>query len=445
MFDDWAEEPEPSLELPEPGKVYSVSALSAILDGIFRVPEFRRLTIEAEVTNISNRKHVYIEVADPDSDNQTGRAVLKLAIWFSKLRTIKQLPKVGDMIRATGSLSYYKGGGSLTFSVDALEIISNEGKKLKAKKDLINELFQKGFLSPERKFTIPRFVHRLAIVSSPEAAGYQDMRNTLDRRYPVEEIQLFPAIVQGDSAPASIAKALRSAYLWKPDVIIIGRGGGSRVDLDAFDAKEVAYALTERNCPVITAIGHTKDKSVADLVADAAAITPTDAANKINPGLDELEDIVSRYRSDLGYHLRYVLNQKFTEVQNMRDRLNAKLPTTMIQNMKTDFNSLRTKFFISVRNALTGEKNRILGIRQLLYKNLRVEMDRAIEEQKHKREILTLRGVEATLKRGYSIVLGPDGKAISSVDQAKIGEKVTLKLSDGRLISQIDDIEKGGK
>lgn len=420
----------------EQKQILTVGQLSDILADCFENPSFKNLWLEGEVSNIVTRGgHIYIDLADPE-DTSLRRAIIKGIVWASVASRTPHF-EIGDNIRVRGELNYYKGNSSISFIISYLQVDNSLGKALLKKRKLLEKLDKLGYLNRPKKM-IPRVVNRLAIISSSEAAGYKDILNTLARRYPVKEVKLFGAIVQGPSAPDSISDALVCAYDWKPDVIIIGRGGGSKADLSCFDSEEVALTLVKSPCPVITAIGHEIDQSVADLLADSVAITPTDAANKINPSIVDLKESLKTETMELLGLLNGIFNDRMMALDQYRQGLNNNMPTVKISNMAGNLSLAREKINSFLRNCLAPAKTRLDQYKVDLVSSLKNLMDVKRREWSHSRDLLMTLSIDQTLNRGFAIIK-KDEKVVGSVNQIAIGDKVDLYLKDGSLISKVEE------
>lgn len=437
-------------------QVLTVGEISKIISENLQGERFQGILVRGEITakKYSNG-HIYMDVKDPndaEGNSSFARAQLRFIIWRSRVPYIREQFNVGDVITAFGSLNYYAPSGSVSLVVSNLHVdTSGEGKALLAKKRLLEKLDKMGLLSPEVKKAIPRFVKRLAIVSSQEAAGYQDILNTLARRFPCEEVKLFPATVQGESAPASICNALYAAYSWAPDALIIGRGGGSKTDLSCFDDERVAMAIKDRNCPIITAIGHSIDVSVVDRMADCCAITPTDAANKINPSLAELQEEVGQLSSMLRGRIENSISTERIAIMDMRARLTSLMPATRISHMKAEVSTLRGQLaslisrsfdqsanFIAtsrsnianlLSNAVDTKKFAARSYRQTISLKLKGDLSAATDRLNSYKGLLASLSVEKNLSRGYALVLDQEGHVMKG-SELKENQDVEVRMSN---------------
>lgn len=422
-----------------PDKILTVGELSKVLKAAFSNPAFQNIWVMGEITNKTVRSgNVYLELSDPD-DTTLRRAALKAILWSSVAEGLFLDYGIGDVVTCRGRLDYYQGNGSVSLIVYALSVTrAKEGKALLAKRKLLAKLDLMGALSPQRKRPLPRFIKKLAIVSSAEAAGFHDILATLAKRYPTEECRLFPAIVQGAEAPSSLASALRKAYAWQPDALIIGRGGGSKGDLSCFDDEKVAMAIMDSPCPVITAIGHQIDISVADRLADKVAITPTDAANLINPSFAELEADCQSYGKSLGLYMGRAIDSESLFLADCRSRLVALLPVNRLNRMANDLDSFHTRLMGNLASGLAVADQRLGQYGPALSSALYASLEGARQRLGSYRELLNASSVSQALDRGFALV-ERNGLAITKAGQICRGDVLDLRFRDGDVMAQALD------
>lgn len=347
--------------------VYSVSQLSLLIKKLFD-NTFRNISVYGEILQISKSKYTYIDLGDKDQ-NQSSGPIIKCALssFYKNNELISQLSK-GDIIQVSGNLSYYDHGSSLTLWASNIEILQSKiGKNLLKKKLLIDKLNNMGLLDKSRKKQLPKYCKSVAILTAKDGAVYGDILTSLKKRFPVDTI-LYPINVQGDNAPTTIVNQLKNADSSDCDVIILGRGGGSNVDLSCFDDENVALTISQLKKPIITCIGHNTDQSVADLISDVYAITPTEAGTFINPSLDDINSTINQLNDSLQSLMiekleRYQLNNKY-----LLDNLLAYSPSVRLLNekklltaLKQNLNSSFSSFFTQYKCNLENYKNAILS------------------------------------------------------------------------------------
>lgn len=424
-------------------RVFTVGELCDILRDTFRNPSFQGLLVIGEILKKTVRNgHVYLDLGDPE-DTSLRRPTMKGILWESTARRLLFPFEVGDVVQLRGGLDFYPGNSSLSLIASTLFVVkSKEGKSLLNKRRLLEKLAKEGALDPSRKRPIPRFVNRLAIVSSSEAAGYRDILNALARRYPTREKPvLFPATVQGPSAPSSIATALREAYRSAPDAVILARGGGSKSDLSCFDDERVARAILASPCPVITAIGHQIDVSVADRVADLVAITPTDVANAINPSLQELEEELSSLRASFLGAFKQRLDEELLFLSQCEKRLLENAPGTRVRKMELMYKDWEASFHSFFQSLFYRKEANLSQAEKALGAFLVHDVALAQERYARYALLLSASSVRKALQRGFAYVVGKQG-SITSVSGVSTGERVTVYLKDGRFDSDVASLVK---
>ena len=381
---------------------YTVSQVTSEIKELLESnPFLADLWIEGEISNLSvaSSGHAYFNLKDQ-------QAVLQ-AVMFRNRRGIEMLGN-GVAVAAHGRVSFYEPRGTLNISVDVvapqgLGELALELERLKEK------LAAEGLFDPARKRPLPAFPKAIGVVTSPTGAVFHDIQNVLSRRYPLARLVLSPAVVQGGQAKESIAAALQLLdEEGGCDVIIVGRGGGSLEDLWGFNEEIVARAIYACRTPVVSAVGHETDETIADYVADVRAPTPSAAAELVAPDARDLKATVVHLSNMMGRSLTGRLQQERNTVDRARRQLEAGLP---------DIGTLRRRIDDRSRIAATAVAS--------LSKQRRLEVDGLYQR---------LRGLDpqATLSRGFAIVeLTASGQALISAGQAKNGDKLTVTVSDG--------------
>lgn len=310
----------------------------AVIEGAFP-----RLWVKGEVSNLTKHRngHWYFTLRD-------ASAQLACVVWSRDTRRIPAVPNEGMQVMARGQLTVYPAQGKMQFQVDALEA-EGEGLWKKAFDETKARLERDGLLRPERKRRLPRFPRTVAVITSPDGAALRDIVAVIRRRNPGVSIVVIPAAVQGETAPESICAALERLDRWGgADLLIIGRGGGSREDLWAFNHEQVARALAACRVPTISAVGHETDFTIVDFISDLRAATPSVAAETAVPVLadvraavrvlagamsDALEDRVQRGQRDLrqraeglSQRARRVAERRRARIQQLAGRIEALSP-----------------------------------------------------------------------------------------------------------------------
>ena len=361
------------------------NAAKEILEGAFPP-----VWIKGEVGNFTAHRngHWYFSLRD-------ATAQLSCVVWSRDVKRIPAPPDEGMQVMAHGQLSVYAARGQMQFMVRSLEA-EGEGLWRKAFEKTKAALEKDGLLDPARKRRLPRFPRRVAVITSPDGAALHDIISVIQRRNPGVEIIVIPAAVQGETAPDSLVAALDRLSRWRgADVVIIGRGGGSREDLWAFNDERVARAIAASPVPTISAVGHEVDFTIADLVADHRAATPSAAAEAAVP---VLADIIAGIRA-LGEGIRSATELRVRDAGHTLRQL-----------------------------------SRDLGLRSL----------RTVERRRSRVQELAARletlSPLATLARGYAVALSEQGGALPSAALFTPGMHFAMEMRDGRVHATADDV-----
>ncbi len=371
------------------------------------------LFVEGEIANFTRHSsgHMYFSLKDEKSS-------LRCVFFKSYNLYLTFKPKAGDKVICTGKISVYEKGGNYQLNITRM-LPSGIGELQLRFEELKSKLDEEGLFDPEHKKPIPEFPESIGIVTSATGAAIQDIRNVLNRRFPVN-IYLFPAIVQGDIAPQQIERGIRYFNEDFPvDLIIIGRGGGSQEDLFCFNDEKLARAIFASDIPIISAVGHEIDFTISDFVADLRAPTPSAAAELAVPDRHELLGQIEAYRSTMQYAVKQEIFSRRMELHELERSIADFHPKNIVQKMQQRLNKATLYF-----SHLT--KTRINEIRY------RLEI-----LQNELREL----SPQEALKRGYAFILR-DKKLLNSVKNIEIQEKLELLLADGRLEAEVTAIEK---
>ncbi len=389
---------------PEISRSWSVSEVNAYLKGLMEADaNLQNLWVEGEISNLSRPTsgHLYFTLKDSSSS-------IRCVMWKNRVQTVSFTLQDGVAVTAHGGLSVYEQRGQYQLYVDALRP-RGEGTLFQEFQRLKTQLEGEGLFDPERKRPIPLWPKRVGIVTSATGAAYQDMEKTLYRRYPLVEILLEPTSVQGESAPGEIVAALKRLYEIKPDLILIGRGGGSIEDLWAFNDEEVARTLSESPVPVISGVGHETDFTITDFVADLRAPTPTAAAELAVPDQVELRLAMGELESRLARAGESFILEHRREAENLAVQIERLSPLGEINNGRQRVDELFSR---------TGRE--IGGY-------LKIARESCLAFQSR----LASLNPEAILLRGYAFLTGEDGSTIYQVGQTSTGDKLLVRVSDG--------------
>lgn len=392
--------------------VYSVGQVNRYVKNMF-IQDYvlRKVYVKGEVSNCKYHTsgHIYFSLKD-----ETG--VLSCVMFAGQRRGLSFRMKDGDRVVVGGAVDVYERDGR--YQMYAKEItLEGAGALYERFLALKAELEEMGMFAPEYKQPIPRFIRRLGVVTAPTGAAVQDIRNISLRRNPYLQIILYPALVQGDGAADSIVKGIRMLDEAGVDTIIVGRGGGSIEDLWAFNEEKVARAIFECRTPIISAVGHEVDFTIADFVADLRAPTPSAAAELAVDDMAQVMYTLSSYQ------------ERFQ--RDMREKIE-------FQRVRLGQYQMRLKY-LSPESRLRDRRQAFVDFED----TLRRAMDNKLQQYRHRLGIYLERyqGLSplAKLNQGYSFVADSDGRGITSVSQVKPGDRVEISVTDGVIQAEVSD------
>lgn len=392
--------------------VYSVGQVNRYVKNMF-IQDYvlRKVYVKGEVSNCKYHTsgHIYFSLKD-----ETG--VLSCVMFAGQRRGLAFRMKDGDRVVVGGAVDVYERDGR--YQMYAKEItLEGAGALYERFLALKAELEEMGMFAPEYKQPIPRFIRRLGVVTAPTGAAVQDIRNISLRRNPYLQIILYPALVQGDGAADSLVKGIRMLDEAGVDTIIVGRGGGSIEDLWAFNEEKVARAIFECRTPIISAVGHEVDFTIADFVADLRAPTPSAAAELAVDDMAQVMYTLSSYQ------------ERFQ--RDMREKIE-------FQRVRLGQYQMRLKY-LSPESRLRDRRQALVDFED----TLRRAMDNKLQQYRHRLGIYLERyqGLSplAKLNQGYSFVADSDGRGITSVSQVKPGDRVEISVTDGVIQAEVSD------
>ena len=371
----------------------------------------QRVWVRGEISNFTSHSsgHMYFSLKDE-------RAKIRCVMFRGQNRYLRFTPENGLMMLAFGSVGVYEKNGDYQFYVDGLEPVGQGSLNL-AFEQLKEKLNKEGLFANERKRKLPPLPQKIALITSPTGAAVRDLIQVLRRRRPNLDILVIPAIVQGEEAPASLIAALRlAARLSALDLIIIGRGGGSLEELWAFNDEGVARAIAISPHPVISAVGHETDFTIADFVADLRAPTPSAAAELAVPDQHESQRGIRTLSARLYRAQNRFLTQQERELNQLRRVPFFVRPERWLATMKQEIDEAQER--------LVRALPRLLSEYQLRLHNLLGKLD-------------TLSPL-ATLSRGYSITRRlPEGDILYDNNQVSVGDRISVRLANGELLCEV--------
>ena len=397
---------------------------------------FGRIWLEGEISNLSRPAsgHLYFSIKDE-------KAYIRCALFRSNSIKIPFRPEDGMQVQARGRVSLYEARGDYQLIVDTMEE-AGEGRLRAAFEALKNQLRDEGLFDADRKQPLPRFPLRVGVITSPGGAVIRDILNVLRRRWPLARVRLYPVPVQGNEAAPAIGLALAAAnrHGWA-EAIILGRGGGSLEDLQAFNEESVARAVALSLIPVISAVGHETDFSIADFVADMRAPTPSAAAELLAPDSKAISQLFSNLALQLRRRMLGHLQGLAQKHDHLAHRLGRQHPGQNMQQHRKLLSQLVSRLTTAGRRLIP---DRMLGFGHSAERLINAGSQLVIERRRRLQELAhTLNAVSPlpTLDRGYAMVTDPGGEQIiSSVTQLKPGDPIATQLRDGTLFSTIDRI-----
>lgn len=372
------------------------------------------IAVRGEISNWKRHPsgHIYFSLKD-------AGGVVRCVMFRSNAARLRFEPNDGSKVVVSGSVGVYSPSGQYQIYAQTL-IEDGIGDLYLAFEKLKNTLEAEGLFDPSRKKPIPRYPRIIGIVTSPSGAAVQDMFQILERRYPLAQIRLYPALVQGFDAPKSLVEGIRYFRRNPPDLIIIGRGGGSYEDLFCFNDEGLAREIAACEVPVISAVGHETDFTICDFVSDLRAPTPSAAAELAVPDQKEL---AGKLR-DLSGRIRVLLRRraelsrarlaKYAEATVMRE------PERILRPFAMALTDAETRMLTAMKR-IPEEKRKYLAL---------------LAEKAHSLSPL------AVLSRGYGYISTTDGHRVSSVESVKSGDEIAVRLSDGKLFATVRQTEK---
>ena len=392
--------------------IYSVGQVNTYIKNMFNQDfMLNKIYIKGEVSNCKYHTsgHIYFSLKD-----ETG--TLSCVMFAGQRKGLGFQMKNGDKVVAGGSVSVYERDGK--YQLYAREItLEGAGLLYERYLALKEELEEMGMFSKEYKQPIPAYVKKLGIVTAPTGAAIQDIRNIAGRRNPYVQLVLYPALVQGEGAKESIVKGIETLDAVGMDVIIVGRGGGSIEDLWAFNEEEVARAIFNCRTPVISAVGHETDTTIADFVADLRAPTPSAAAELAVADVRQILETFRAYRQKLEHSME---NQIYFLRQRMRQyemKLEYASPAYQIQEKRTHLLDAEERLHSAM-------ENQIFRARQ----NLNIYIER-------------LKGLSPLdkLNQGFSYVEDKNNHSVTQIAQVKPGDVLKIQVTDGKITAEVTE------
>jgi len=364
--------------------------------------------IKGEISNFTAHRsgHFYFTLKDKESS-------IKAVMFKSHAVNVKFMPENGMNVIAMGNISVFERDG--IYQVYVTDIVPDGiGSVYVASEQLKAKLQKEGIFDQSAKRPIPQMPVKIGVVTSKTGAALQDIINILSRRYPIGELVLVPALVQGEGAADSISKALIQAGKFDCDVIILARGGGSLEDLTPFNTEKVAYAVYNSSVPIISAVGHETDVTIADLAADLRAPTPSAAAEVVSVSKEQLNGNLNYYNEKLKNLIRIKLNNAEASLERLTERFIRFSPQFKIENNIRKFDDLQKRLDFAFIKIISDYENKYIS---------RISQMEALSPIK-------------VLKRGYSLIY-KNSNIISNISKLECGDIIEIKMSDGTVKAKI--------
>lgn len=418
-------------------KVYTVSEITSyISSSMRRDPTLASVSINGELSNVKYHAagHIYFTLKD-DGSQLSGimfrTDAVKLSFRLSG----------GMQVIVSGRIGVYEKGGTYQIYAESIRE-AGRGELYERYLKLKEELEDRGMFSDEYKRPIPEYIKRLGVVTASTGAAVRDIINVTRRRNPYVEIILYPARVQGEGAAQSVAKGIRALDLAGVDVIIAGRGGGSIEDLWAFNEVEVAEAIFDSATPVISAVGHETDTTIADFVADLRAPTPSAAAElavfDYSLFMSQLED----YRSALKSGAGRVVTQSRLRLKEAESALRRMRPDAVIAAKKMRLADAENEMRLLMKDMLEETRDRGRSLED----GMREAMASRIDSARHDTAIYAerLKGISPLekLSHGYSYVTDESGANVRDAGKLKTGDSINIYMMNGRVTADVKGVEK---
>ena len=398
-------------------RIISVSELNEYIKLVLEHDELlMNICVKGEISNFTNHYktgHMYFSLKD------AGGAVKAVMFRGNAIR-LKFMPENGMKVLVSGRVGVFPRDGQYQIYVDSMEP-DGIGALALAFEQLKQKLEKEGLFADWRKKPLPQMPMRIGVITSPTGAAIRDILNILGRRFPLAEVDLYPALVQGENAATDLVRGLAHFNRAKNvDVIILGRGGGSIEDLWAFNEEPLVRAVAASEIPVISAVGHETDFTLCDFAADKRAPTPSAAAEIAVPNAEDI--LYTVQTADM--RLRRAMNQKISVARERLDRLAS------------------SRVLKNPQNVIDDKRMMLLREEQMLHEKMQAVLQRKGASLGEKAAKLDALNPLAVLARGYAAVFDEENKVIKNTDGVKIGDDITLAMADGKISATVKTMIK---
>ncbi|MEI5908127.1 exodeoxyribonuclease VII large subunit [Bacillus spongiae] len=442
----------------------SVHSLTKYIKRKFDVdPHLSNVHVRGEISNFKQHSsgHMYFTIKD-------DKARLLSVMFSSQNRQLKFAPENGMNVLVQGDISIYESSGQYQIYIKKMQP-DGIGELYLAYEQLKERLEKEGLFEQGRKKALPPFPKVIGVITSPTGAAVRDIITTIKRRYPIGKVVVIPALVQGEQAAPSIVKGIKTANERKEiDVLIVGRGGGSIEELWAFNEEVVVREIVASRIPVISAVGHETDFTIADFVADIRAATPTGAAEIAVPHIDELKERVLQKERRLAQALTIKVKENKVKLENLEKSYVFRNPMRLFQQKMERLDRLNEKLYgeyqrkaVTLRDSLSYLQKRLymqhpraqVQQKNEEYKRLNKQLNQNMTSQwknysnDFERLLVALDALSPLkiLERGYSVVYKENETLVKSKESVAIGDNVTVELADGALDCKVIEVKEKGR
>ena len=413
-----------------------ISDLNNYIKNILDKDSFlNKVYLKGEISNFKNhtRGHLYFTLKDDASR-------ISAVMFQSRASNLSFTPEDGMNVLVEGRISAYPAQGSYQIYIDKMEVdglgvLYIEYEKLKKK------LQAKGYFDNEHKVPIPRYPEKIGVVTASTGAAIKDIMSTIKRRYPICDVILFPSLVQGSDAAPDIVRQIKRADAYGLDTLIVGRGGGSIEDLWAFNEEIVADAIYNCNTPVISAVGHEIDFTIADFVADLRAPTPTGAAEMAVPTVLDINTLINNYKIRLNKNIKNTVNTKFINLRNLKTSFILQNPMSIYEIKEQKLDTLIEGLNKNIKLNLQNKDNKLNEIKLSYVFKSPINL---IKDKQNRYEMVvnTLKLVNplGILEKGYSLTT-MDKKVIKNSEKIKINDIINVRLHKGEIKAKVMEVK----
>lgn len=415
----------------------SVTVLNKYLKNKFDTdPNIKRVSLRGEISNYKGhtRGHLYFTLKD-----ETSR--ISAVMFQSNASKLKFVPVDGMKVLVTGRVSIYEASGSYQIYIEEMEEDGLGNLYLKFE-ELKRKLAKEGLFNPEIKKSIPKFPNKIGIITAPTGAAIRDILSTIKRRYPACSTILFPSLVQGELAANNIVKQIELADSYGLDLLIVGRGGGSIEDLWAFNEECVARAIYQAKTPIISAVGHEIDFTIADFVADLRAPTPTGAAEMAVPNLIDVKTLIDQLNIRLNKHIKNMLETYLKKLETLKTSYVLTSPLVSIEVKEEKLSNAITSLEQIIKHKLEMLTNKFDNLKN---KNILLNPETILYSYQQRYQLnfnkLELLNPLNILNKGYSVVKKNE-KLIKSYKDIKKDDVINIKLNEGNINAIVKEVYK---